>query len=194
MDIISRIREYIEYFGLTYAQFADRAGIPRPTLSQLFNGRNKSLGEGSRKVSSDIIRKIHEAYPDLNMMWLLFGDGSMINDSNIQFSKPKEALYDAGVRNQSVDNQVTELHSLFDDEISLQAANKNVDSDVKDNERAISQFSHPSPTVDCQNAVDSHLSQIHALKNCAIPQGKSKKVKSIMIFYDDNSFEVFNPA
>ena len=82
MDIVDRLVAYKDYTGLTNSQFADRAGIPRPTLSQFLNGRNKRL-------SDDMTAKLHAAYPDLNVMWLLFGEGTMVNDANIEISEPK---------------------------------------------------------------------------------------------------------
>ena len=62
---------FLEQTGISNSQFADTCEIPRPTLSQLLNGRNK-------KVSDEVIGKIHRAYPSLNVMWLMFGDGEML--------------------------------------------------------------------------------------------------------------------
>ena len=53
----TRIKQIIEHEGLTDAEFADRAGIKRATLSHCLNGRND--------VSKDIILKIHNAYPQV---------------------------------------------------------------------------------------------------------------------------------
>ena len=58
MDIVSRLKEFINYLAIPVTQFADTCKIPRPSLSQLLNGRN-------RKVSDELIGKIHEAYPEL---------------------------------------------------------------------------------------------------------------------------------
>ena len=77
--VITRLKTFIEYCGLSNSQFADRAGIPRPTLSQLIHGRNKS-------VNDLLLRKLHENFPALDISWLLFGVGSMLKESNIQFS------------------------------------------------------------------------------------------------------------
>ena len=41
MDIISRLKTYLNSMNISNSQFADTCGIPRPTLSQLLNGRNK---------------------------------------------------------------------------------------------------------------------------------------------------------
>lgn len=71
MDIVERLKSFISYLNLQHSQFADSADIPRPSLSQIITGRNK-------KISNEFITKIHNAYPELNIMWLLFGDGVML--------------------------------------------------------------------------------------------------------------------
>ncbi|MGM9803886.1 MAG: helix-turn-helix domain-containing protein [Muribaculaceae bacterium] len=78
MDIVSRLKEFMEKKGVNSSTFADKCKIARPTLSQLLNGRNK-------KVSDEVVSKIHLGYPDMSIMWLLFGEGNMINstDNNI---------------------------------------------------------------------------------------------------------------
>ena len=84
MDIVSRLKEFINYLAIPVTQFADTCKIPRPSLSQLLNGRN-------RKVSDELIGKIHEAYPELSVMWLMFGEGTMLFNSNIKTSEPQSA-------------------------------------------------------------------------------------------------------
>lgn len=76
MDIVGRLKLFLDYLGIPVTQFADNCGIPRPTLSQLLNGRNKT-------VRDEIIAKIHEAYPQLSIMWLMFGEGEMVAGENI---------------------------------------------------------------------------------------------------------------
>lgn len=70
MDIVDRLKIYMEHIGLQISQFADTANIPRPTLSQILSGRNK-------KISNEVLGKLHAAYPSLNISWLLFGDEPM---------------------------------------------------------------------------------------------------------------------
>ena len=82
MDIVSRLKKFITYAKVPVTQFADNCNIARPTLSQLLNGRNK-------KVSDELISKIHEAYPTLSVLWLMFGEGDMLTDKNIETSQPQ---------------------------------------------------------------------------------------------------------
>lgn len=67
-NIIDRINSFIEERNLTRSQFADACGIPRPTISQMLSGKNKKIGD-------DVISVIHKTYPEIPMMWLLFGEG-----------------------------------------------------------------------------------------------------------------------
>ena len=67
-NIIDRINSFIEERNLTRSQFADTCGIPRPTISQMLSGKNKKIGD-------DVISVIHKTYPEIPMMWLLFGEG-----------------------------------------------------------------------------------------------------------------------
>lgn len=82
MDIVSRLKKYMEHRGIPTTQFADIASIPRPTLSQILSGRNK-------KISNELLVKIHSAYPDLDINWLLFGDGNMIDGTAPQAQAPE---------------------------------------------------------------------------------------------------------
>lgn len=72
MDIVDRLNFFLEQSGISKSQFADGCGIPRPTVSQILSGRNK-------KISDEIISKVHSIYPRLSIMWLMFGEGPMLN-------------------------------------------------------------------------------------------------------------------
>ena len=72
-NVAIRLKGFIESRGLTHSQFADKCSIPRPTLSQLMSGRNK-------KVSDLVVGQIHKAFPELSVLWLLFGEGEMIDE------------------------------------------------------------------------------------------------------------------
>lgn len=83
MDLVNRLKFFLEKNNIAISQFADTCGIPRPTLSQILNGRNK-------KISDELISKIHAAYPALSILWLMFGEGSMESAANIEVSEPQK--------------------------------------------------------------------------------------------------------
>lgn len=89
---------------VTISQFADRCGIPRPTMSQLMNGRNK-------RISDEVINKIHNAYPDLSILWLMFGEGEMVSRRNIEISEPQNSALNRQSAPQASTNQAIEVPS-----------------------------------------------------------------------------------
>ena len=87
MDIVSRIKAFLSQKGIAYSIFADKCDIPRPTLSQLLNGRNK-------KVSNEVLDKIHLAYPELSIMWLMFGEGEMMSEIGKNITNEQTSIFD----------------------------------------------------------------------------------------------------
>ncbi|MBO0329983.1 helix-turn-helix transcriptional regulator [[Muricauda] lutisoli] len=66
--IVSRIETIIEHLELTVSAFADEIGVQRSSISHLLNGRNKP--------SLDFVMKLVETYPQVDLYWLLKGEGS----------------------------------------------------------------------------------------------------------------------
>ncbi len=65
----SRIEKFIEAEQVTAAEFADKIGVQRSSVSHVLNGRNNP--------SFQFIQKILEAYPQINSRWLLTGNGEI---------------------------------------------------------------------------------------------------------------------
>lgn len=85
MDLVNRLKFFLETHQIAISQFADTCRIPRPTLSQILSGRNK-------KISDELITKIHNAYPELSVLWLMFGEGEMEVTGNIEISEPQNGV------------------------------------------------------------------------------------------------------
>ena len=177
MDIVSRLKMFLEQAGISNSQFADTCDIPRPTLSQLLNGRNK-------KVSDEVIGKIHRAYPSLNVMWLMFGDGEML----LRGSDP---MGNSG-------------------DLNGDARHNNNESRIEENgQRAIS-FDEDEPMGYRSNAPKtqqraSNTASIETLQNImrnvvgrtskrGAAGDSERRVVNIFVFYNDGRFEQFEPA
>lgn len=175
MDIISRLKRFLEQNGISNSQFADTCEIPRPTLSQLLNGRNK-------KVSDEVISKIHAAYPALNIMWLMFGDGEMFDSHAANLSGNGDAqklsktpqngnlFMGANVAQNSSANPSRQPSTIsFDDD--NQGRNNTGAMALTNALQSIARSNGSSPT----------------------PSSQGRRIVNIMIFYDDNSFEQIVP-
>jgi transcriptional regulator with XRE-family HTH domain len=66
-----RIKKIIQNNNLTSAQFADKIGVTRSSLSHVLSGRNKA--------SLEYVLKIIKAFPHIDSNWLLTGDGNYDN-------------------------------------------------------------------------------------------------------------------
>lgn len=164
--MISRLKKYMEYKRLIPSQFADNAGIPRSTFSQLTKSSDKS---DEKTISSDIVSKIHQAYPDLSIVWLLWGEGEMLTTSTRE--EKQEQL-----------NHQPELDFFnMDVEPEIILPSISVEPKTKTNTVIPSAVDNTAP-VDVQN----DNMKIEA------PQGKtSPRITKIIVFYDDNTFESF---
>ncbi len=119
MDVVSRLKYFMDSSGLTISQFADTCNIPRPTMSQLISGRNK-------RISNEIFDKIHNGFPNLSILWLMFGEGQMLVNENIEISEPQNAILDSDSAFERADDErVGSLQSsLFASSESFQSGNE----------------------------------------------------------------------
>lgn len=62
-----RLIEFFESLGITQNAFEDSCGLTRGTITKL------NLG-----LRSDKLAQIASAYPELNLRWLLLGEGEML--------------------------------------------------------------------------------------------------------------------
>jgi len=180
MDIVSRLKLFLEQNGIANSQFADTCVIPRPTLSQLLNGRNK-------KVSDEVISKIHAAYPTLNIMWLMFGDGNMFVDSVPDVSR------NASIQSLSKTPHVDErfFGSNSSDGNAKSSARHQQSISFGDDGGAPKKNGTASLSDALQNIAKTVGSGANVSSSTS---GRGRQIVNIMIFYDDNSFESITPA
>lgn len=69
-DFIKRLENLFEHYGLSAASFSDKIGIQRSGISHLLSGRNKP--------SLDFVMKIIATFPEVDLYWLLTGEGNSI--------------------------------------------------------------------------------------------------------------------
>lgn len=156
MDIVSRIKTFLSINGIAYSIFADKCDIPRPTLSQLLNGRNK-------KVSNEVLDKIHVAYPELSMMWLMFGEGEMMSE---------------------IGKNITNLQSSIFDE------NEEFNEDIESDDIKQNHVQDANPVVEALQSLSMNMVKTQEKSGSS---ENEKRIVNIMVFYSDNSFESFVP-
>jgi transcriptional regulator with XRE-family HTH domain len=93
----ARIQEFLKAENKTSAQFAEEIGVQPSGISHILSGRNKP--------SLDFVLKMLERYPFLSTEWLLFGNGNMYKEPQMQelFDKSLENITQKEAIEQDVD-------------------------------------------------------------------------------------------
>lgn len=204
MDIVTRLKKFIDYLGMAYSQFADSAQIPRPTLSQILNGRNK-------KISNELITKLHETFPTLNIMWLMFGDGEMVTDGNIKISQPQEQVDRSTdtlfMPHPEIDSCVRDTeeyapygsHGVVHTDMNATTSAPESYTAFNAPDRAFNDYSEKRKST--MSTADESLSSKSLRKDPVADKERevnknetAKRVAYIMVFYSDNSYEMFTPG
>ncbi len=151
-----RLKHFMDYKGMTSSQFADSCGIPRPTLSQLLSGRNK-------KLSDQVLKPIHARFPELSLLWLMFGEGEMLTGSVI----PQEGF-------QSEESSEHKEDTKF---VATPVGDSDEDEAIYYTGSSVSG------------------KKIHDLRSDGNPPAPLRRsVRSVVVYYDDNTYETFVPG
>ena len=185
-----RIRSIMQYMRLSQQDFANRLGISAASLSSIFTGRTNP--------TNNHVMAIHHAFPEININWLLFGEGEMI-------LSPKSDDQDADVLDADVaataptggadgTSQVVQPGSLFDQSL------------VAVGQPPVSGSQSPLPGSQPLHA-DPYSSHGQWRETAGYPKRgsemignainidkRTRKIKEIRVFFDDGTYESFVPS
>lgn len=197
--MVDRIKQIMEYKQLTPATFAEQLEISRSNLTHLFSGRNQP--------SLALAKKILDTYPDINTEWLIMGVGEMVNTDLQQNTTPAVIVETPATTENPAE---LDLFSALED---VPEASASV-SESRAEEPVASAGGQPSEvetepeaiTPVVANATSSEIpsrrrTTSKRANNSEGVQGKSqifdsrgdKKVRKIVFFYADKTFEEFYP-
>lgn len=135
----TRLQKILDYYDLSAAAFADAIDVGRSSISHILSGRNKP--------SLDFVLKIVQAYPEVELYWLLNGKGKFP-------SSPEE---------------------------------KNSADKVPDNDL----FSEKSGDAKKAQALPAGINGKPTEQQYLPNPSAGKKIKKIVLFYEDGTFEAF---
>lgn len=86
LTISQRLRLFLDEVNLGQQEFANVIGVSKQVVSNAVNGRTKF-------PKSDFLIQVIRAYPQLNIYWLLLGEGEMIlSEPNIDLKNELEQV------------------------------------------------------------------------------------------------------
>lgn len=165
-----RLIQLMQLLGVSPTQFANQIGVQRATLQHILSGRNEA--------SLKIVTGINQAYPSVNLPWLLYGQGPAINQSSSLDFKGSEITED---KRQPADN----LIFPYEDMISPEFKNLSTDNDTS--------YNSPLQQTDGQKDLNASGVQHHQEAQNDSPSTSCRKIKEIVIFFDDGTFKKFIP-
>lgn len=71
----NRLKAFIDHLGTSITAFEARIGVSKGALAKpIKNGKT---------VGVEVLEKIFNEYPDVNLEWLVAGEGAMLKDVNV---------------------------------------------------------------------------------------------------------------
>lgn len=150
-----RIDELMELLGMSPTQFAQTVGIQRSTLQHILNGRNDP--------SLNVVKSIHAALPDVDLDWLLTGNGKPLK------SEPAKGMADD--------------YPLFRD-----AENPEFPADVRNNHVFSSHEPVEKPSKSSKKVENKSVNK----EKSDVAKVQPVRVKEILVFYEDGTYQKFS--
>ena len=152
--MVNRIFTFIESQQLTPTEFADRIGVSRASISSIKTGRTQP--------TLSLVEKIKQYYPEIDINWLIFGEG------------------DAPVENRKDDIKKENVLPFSDEELTEPVEHP---SSIANDYKAV--YIAESPRREENVTVVGNDMPTEVKSN-------TKSVKKLILLYDDGSFEEFN--
>ena len=186
-----RIRQLMEELHLTQQSFAKETGINTATLSNVLAGKSKP--------TLDIVDKIRLKFSNLNVLWLMYGQGEMFGGADgssfASADSPVSPASDSPTSSASWTNDDAPRLTEGGDgpAISFIVDEQRVESRPKQRQQTTAGYTQPSlfdqPQMHSVNNTRKNPVQ-NEVKYIDKPQ---RKITEIRIFYDDQTWETFVP-
>lgn len=180
-----RIRQIQVALNMSQKDFAEAIGIAPGALSNIYSNRTNA--------TSNHVKGIHNKFPQINVNWLMFGEGDMYVSSDANAS-------DSPAPTLAADGQ-----EPLPFESAARLSNENVTAISGHEPSLFDQPSHiPADILPFQNMKPATQVRGHRIAQTATSNTpeisaknfdiKRRQVKEIRVFFDDGTYETFVPG
>ena len=170
MNERERIELLMKCYDLSPSQFAERTGIQRASVSHIISGRNKP--------SLEVMLKVYDAFPGVDMKWLMTGIGE------VPVRQSAEAVAPETIFQQPVQASLQPQNDLF---AAPEPSVAPVVEDPKPRRTAVFQAAkEKSSDLRAKRAQVGRYAQMMAVQ-------PDKKIKEVRIYYSDGTYETLIP-
>lgn len=157
MDMKDRIRQLMESQKMTQQMFANYIGMSTATLSSIFNERTKP--------TLNTVEAIRTKFPNINIDWLMFGNGTMFNNNSNETTPPTPS-----------DDHTGEQSLMFDENDTA--------SEFKPTAGKLTNYAAETAKKPKDNNAKVDIAYKDSSKRC---------ITEIRVFFDDQTYESFVP-
>lgn len=165
-----RITLFLASEGISPAEFADKIGVQRSSVSHVLNGRNYP--------SASFIQKMLGSYKTLNPRWLLMGEGMMSDAKPTSFKQP--SLF-----------QVTAAPETSP---TLKENNNKEDRAVKVIPNQLFDNHTDKEPSSVSNNRPAELNLAQSMSDLITNSADNKEVERIVLFFKDKTFTTYAPS
>lgn len=164
-----RLQQFLDLENITPAKLSEILNVQRSNISHILNGRNKP--------SYDFICRMLSKFPSLNADWLITGRGKPYKESfSPTFETVRQAEHETNGHKMAAERE-NALFALNDYDYggndTTPHQNENEDNTLPDNN---SKLSENLKNTDTDTVIR-----------------EKRKIKSVVIFYNDGSFDELKP-
>ena len=173
-EFSKRLQKVIDFYSESASSFAQKIEVQRSSISHILSGRNKP--------SLDFVLKILDAYPEVELYWLLNGKGQFPKSSDVE--KNNSTLPTS--KNES------DLFSSTQEEKKIVSPQNLNSTEIRFGQICCCSdlpyvhFRIVSPQNLNSTSTSSEIENFNHLKNSS-----GKQIERIVIFYKDGSFSNF---
>ena len=185
MNERDRIEYLMNLYGLTPSQFSDRTGIQRASVSHILSNRNKP--------SLEILLKIYHAFEDVELAWLVAGEGNP--PTAPQENNENQSVAEL-VSGEEVHRQSNMLFSFMDEDGAKPVADVATvapsGTAAAEKPAEVVQVAPMNVAVEKEPVVSS-VNAVDAPQSLSMSVDSSKRIREIKIFYNNGTYETFVP-
>ena len=165
-----RITQFLKSEGISPAEFADKIGVQRSSVSHVLNGRNHP--------SASFIQKLLGSYKSLNPRWLLLGEGTISDSKSSLVTEP--VLF---VPKDEPDNPKPIMDNVKAEDKPIKEIPNQLFDNLKDKSTSVS-----------NSGQQAELNLVQSMSDLALSSVDYKEVDRIVFFFRDKTFTAYTPS
>lgn len=176
-----RIKIVMDYAKLSQQDFSHKLGVSPASLSSIFTGRTNP--------TNNHVQAIHRVFPEINVSWLLFGEGDML----LSGERPAENSSILG-ENEMSNEEDPAVPAAIDGMGLLFAETREMNSVASPGTSSTPTTASLGATSAKREAAYQRRVEARQAESAKQFDRWPRKIKEIRVFFDDGTYEAFVPS